>query len=230
MLQNISPDTIFLIYRDSNDEEHSQPVNNLNESGTLVNPETGDDMVIVGVKYVPQKSKLSNHLGDKVSTTPQPTDKASDYPKPVNRIISGQLDTLLSDNEVYTYSPATIERLLLGRINKVLSSTGYSERYTTLPNWVVARIITTVFFEDMIFLAAPQSFEFDPDTRDQAPLVWSFSDSKGETEYYPAAYLIQDSVRAYNPSATIADIDEIVNIIRYSVPMNSQTKADSKDE
>lgn len=43
------PEQVELIYIDSNGQEHSQFVSELIESGTLVDPDTGDDMDIVRV-------------------------------------------------------------------------------------------------------------------------------------------------------------------------------------
>lgn len=43
------PEQVELIYIDSSGQEHSQFVSGLIEAGTLVDPDTGDDMDIVRV-------------------------------------------------------------------------------------------------------------------------------------------------------------------------------------
>lgn len=40
----LNPEQVELIYIDSNGQEHSQFVNDLVETGTLIDPDTGDDM------------------------------------------------------------------------------------------------------------------------------------------------------------------------------------------
>lgn len=44
------PENVWLVYEDSNGEEWTQPVSDLHESGTLCDPETGEDMVVVSVR------------------------------------------------------------------------------------------------------------------------------------------------------------------------------------
>ena len=39
---------MFLIYRDETGEEHYQPWQDIVSSGTLIDPETGDDMELIG--------------------------------------------------------------------------------------------------------------------------------------------------------------------------------------
>lgn len=46
----IEPTRVILVYQDEEGNHHEQPVSDLTESGTLIDPETGDDMPIVGVK------------------------------------------------------------------------------------------------------------------------------------------------------------------------------------
>lgn len=45
-----NPDNVFAVYIDSEGNEHSQPISDINYSGTLIDPETGDDMEIEWVE------------------------------------------------------------------------------------------------------------------------------------------------------------------------------------
>lgn len=44
------PEDVFAIYVDSEGNEHDQPVSDMTEVGTLIDPDTGDDMGIVRVE------------------------------------------------------------------------------------------------------------------------------------------------------------------------------------
>lgn len=45
-----NPNDVFAIYVDSEGEEHKQPIADIPESGTLIDPETGDDLDIIRVE------------------------------------------------------------------------------------------------------------------------------------------------------------------------------------
>ena len=49
MFTMVSPALVTLVYRDSEGNEHMQPVTDLVDVGTLIDPETGDDMEVYGV-------------------------------------------------------------------------------------------------------------------------------------------------------------------------------------
>lgn len=44
----LSPDTITLIYQDAEGNLHEQPLLDINEAGTLVDPENGEAMHVIG--------------------------------------------------------------------------------------------------------------------------------------------------------------------------------------
>lgn len=44
-----APENAFAIYIDSEGNEHDQPISDITEVGTLIDPETGEDMEIVRV-------------------------------------------------------------------------------------------------------------------------------------------------------------------------------------
>lgn len=44
-----APENVFAIYIDSEGNEHDQPIADITEVGTLIDPETGEDMEIVRV-------------------------------------------------------------------------------------------------------------------------------------------------------------------------------------
>ncbi len=47
-MRKINTDNLFLVYVSEEGETFTQSIFDLNEAGTLIDPETGDDMVIVG--------------------------------------------------------------------------------------------------------------------------------------------------------------------------------------
>ncbi|AWN04597.1 hypothetical protein PBI_GRAYSON_269 [Rhodococcus phage Grayson] len=47
-MSNIRTDNMYLVYVDNNGQEHHQPWQDVVQSGSLIDPETGDDMDIVG--------------------------------------------------------------------------------------------------------------------------------------------------------------------------------------
>ena len=49
----INTSSMWLVYADSEGGHHYQPWQDLEESGTLINPETGDDMEMVGWTTTP---------------------------------------------------------------------------------------------------------------------------------------------------------------------------------
>lgn len=49
----ISTSNMWLVYADSEGEHHHQPWQDLDESGTLIDPETGDDMETIGWTTTP---------------------------------------------------------------------------------------------------------------------------------------------------------------------------------
>lgn len=44
MHTKINPEHVTLIYTDTNNEKHTQPVNYLVEAGTMMNPDTGEEL------------------------------------------------------------------------------------------------------------------------------------------------------------------------------------------
>ena len=44
-----APENVFAIYVDSEGNEYEQPISDITEAGTLIDPETDDDMEIVRV-------------------------------------------------------------------------------------------------------------------------------------------------------------------------------------
>lgn len=44
------PEKVVLVYRDSSGTQHRQMAADVVEVGTLIDPETGDDMEIIGVE------------------------------------------------------------------------------------------------------------------------------------------------------------------------------------
>lgn len=46
----IAAEHAILVYRDDDGHEHTQPLTDLGEVGTLVDPDTGEEMEIVGVR------------------------------------------------------------------------------------------------------------------------------------------------------------------------------------
>lgn len=49
----INTSSMWLVYADSEGGHHYQPWQDLEESGTLIDPETGDDMEMVGWTTTP---------------------------------------------------------------------------------------------------------------------------------------------------------------------------------
>lgn len=47
--QKFDANEVFIIYVDCVGEEHAQPISDITDSGTLIDPETGDDMEIIRV-------------------------------------------------------------------------------------------------------------------------------------------------------------------------------------
>lgn len=47
---NFKPSEVILVYVDGNGNEHKQLVSNLLDMGTLIDPETGDDMEVAFVQ------------------------------------------------------------------------------------------------------------------------------------------------------------------------------------
>ena len=47
-MEKINTGPMELVYQDSSGNLHSQPWSDLVESGTLIDPDTGDDMPIIG--------------------------------------------------------------------------------------------------------------------------------------------------------------------------------------
>lgn len=43
MSEKINPEHVSLIYTDTDKENHTQPVNDLVEAGTMMNPDTGEE-------------------------------------------------------------------------------------------------------------------------------------------------------------------------------------------
>lgn len=43
MIEKIDPEHVTLIYTDNDKEKHTQPVNDLVEAGTMMNPDTGEE-------------------------------------------------------------------------------------------------------------------------------------------------------------------------------------------
>lgn len=46
MHTKIDPEHITLIYIDTDNEKHTQPVNNIVEAGTMMNPDTGEELLL----------------------------------------------------------------------------------------------------------------------------------------------------------------------------------------
>ena len=47
--QNLDPSEVFVVYVDIEGEEYVQPISDIASTGTLIDPETGDDMEIIRV-------------------------------------------------------------------------------------------------------------------------------------------------------------------------------------
>lgn len=47
------PSEVAVIYRSEDGEEYTQTVSDIAEVGTLIDPETGDDMEIIRVEIIP---------------------------------------------------------------------------------------------------------------------------------------------------------------------------------
>lgn len=45
---DLEPSEVFVIYSDEEGEDHRQPLSDMQEAGTLIDPETGSDMPIIG--------------------------------------------------------------------------------------------------------------------------------------------------------------------------------------
>lgn len=47
-----APDNVVLVYIDSTGKEYEQPLSDLQDAGTLVDPDTGDDMSLIGARMI----------------------------------------------------------------------------------------------------------------------------------------------------------------------------------
>lgn len=49
--ENLDMNKVTLVYVSEDGTEYYQPVSDITSSGTLIDPETGDDMELIGVLY-----------------------------------------------------------------------------------------------------------------------------------------------------------------------------------
>lgn len=52
MSEKINPEYVTLIYIDTDNEKHTQPVNDLVEAGTMMNPDTGEEYALDSVRIL----------------------------------------------------------------------------------------------------------------------------------------------------------------------------------
>lgn len=48
--------TLLLVYIDLSGEQHEQPLSDLTDVGTLIDPDTGDDMALIGWKWTREEA------------------------------------------------------------------------------------------------------------------------------------------------------------------------------